>query len=694
MPTDALVQLSINTLRFLAVDAIQKASSGHPGLPMGAAPMAYVLWMRHLRHNPADPHWPDRDRFVLSAGHGSMLLYGLLHLTGYDLDISDLKQFRQWGSRTPGHPEFGVTPGVEATTGPLGQGLANAVGMAIAEAHLAARYNRPGHTVLDHRTYCLVGDGDLMEGVAFEASALAGHLGLSRLTVLYDSNRISLSGSTGLAFSEDVGARFHAAGWLVLRVDDGNDLESIDRALCAARAQDRQPSIIIVSTVIGYGAPNKQGTFGVHGAPLGAEEVAAAKANLGWPTEPAFLVPEEVRAHMGEALGRGREAQRDWEARLQAYTVEQLELAAEFRRVMEGRLPDGWEARLPELAEGKGMATRKASEAVLQALTSAVPELVGGAADLNPSTFTWLKGAGDLQSPGRGTDGVQGAVGGSWDYAGRNIHFGVREHAMGAIANGIALHGGLIPFTGTFFTFSDYMRPPIRLAAMSGLRVVFVFTHDSIGVGEDGPTHQPVEQIMALRVIPGLRVIRPADAAETLEAWRAAVAHASGPTAIVLTRQNVPDLDRARCAPAAGLQRGGYILWESGPGVPDLILIGTGSETGLALRAGRLLGGQGVRTRVVSLPSWDIFDAQPADYREGVLPPAVMARVAVEAGTPIGWERYVGLAGSVIGVQGFGASAPQEVLFRRHGFVVEGIAAAARQVLERGGSCSMGSEQS
>jgi transketolase len=700
MEPRALDQLCINTLRFLAVDAVQKANSGHPGLPMGAAPMAYWLWTRFLRHNPADSAWPNRDRFVLSAGHGSMLLYGLLHLSGYDLALEDIQLFRQWGSRTPGHPEVHRTPGVEATTGPLGQGLANAIGMAIAQAHLAARFNRPGYPVVDHRTYCLASDGDLMEGVAAEACSLAGHLRLSKLTVLYDSNDITLAGSASLCFTEDVAARFRAYDWNVLEVADGNDLAAIDAAIVAARAESQRPTLIVVRTIIGFGAPHKEGTFGVHGAPLGPDEVRAAKQNLGWPLEPPFLVPEEVRQRFHQAIDDGARLQPAWEDVFRQYAAAYPDLATELRRRLAGELPTDpisgvdsgpamgartdapWAMNLPHFApDPKGMATRKASETVLQSLAATLPELVGGSADLDPSTFTWLKNQGDLEAAGTLPADPQGAVGGGWDYAGRNLHFGVREHAMGAIANGMALHGGVIPFTATFFTFADYMRPPIRLAAMSHLHAIFVFTHDSIGVGEDGPTHQPVEQLMSLRGVPGLSVIRPADAAETMEAWRSAVLCSDGPTALILTRQNVPILDRTRCAGAAGLRQGAYTLWQSGDGLPEIILIGTGSEVQIALAAGEQLAHEGIRARVVSMPSWDIFDRQPPAYRESVLPPQVAARVAVEAGIALGWEHYTGLRGRVVAMEGYGASAPAGTLYQKFGITVDRVLSEAHSLL-------------
>ncbi len=679
MPRD-LDSLCINTIRFLAVDAVQQANSGHPGAPLGAAPMAYVLWDRFLRHNPRHPTWPDRDRFVLSAGHASALLYALLHLAGYDLPLEELQRFRQWGSRTPGHPERPLTPGVEATTGPLGQGLANAVGMALAEAHLAARFNRPGHTIVDHYTYAIASDGDLMEGVAAEASSLAGHLALGKLIVLYDDNGISLAGSTGLAFSEDVARRYRAYGWHVQRVDDGNDLDGIAAALRRARAERARPSLIAVRTVIGYGAPGRQGTFQAHGSPLGPTEVLAAKRNLGWPGTEAFFVPEEAGRHMRRAVARGEEHEAAWRARFAAYSAAYPDLAEEFERRMAGRLPDGWEESLPTFAPDQAMATRQASEAVLQALAVRVPELVGGSADLNPSTLTWLKGHGDMQPPQRYRAGMQGTTGGEWGYGGRNLHLGVREHAMGAIANGMALHGGTIPYTATFLVFCDYMRPPMRLAALSGLHVVYVFTHDSIGVGEDGPTHQPIEQLMNLRAVPNLTVIRPADAAETAAAWRAALSNTAGPTALILTRQKVPALERGPGS-AEGLLRGGYVLWQSGEGTPEAILIGTGSETAVALQAGRLLAAEGHAVRVVALPSWELFERQPAPYRESVLPAAVRARVAVEAGIRLGWERYTGLDGAVVGMDRFGASAPGEVLYEQFGITAAEVLAQARKLL-------------
>ena len=679
-----LEKMCINTIRFLAVDAVEKAKSGHPGLPMGAAAAAYTLWTRHLKHNPADPLWVDRDRFVLSAGHGSMLLYALLYLTGYDLSLEDLRSFRQWGSKTPGHPERQHPPGAEMTTGPLGQGFGAAVGMAIAEAHLAARFNRPGQRIVDHFTYVLASDGDLMEGLSSEASALAGHLGLGKLIILHDDNGIVLSGSTSLSFTEEIGGRFAAAGWQVLTVADGNDVAAIDRALAEAKTETAKPSLIRIRTTIGCGAPGKQNTSGAHGAPLGPDEVRAAKENLGWPQEPSFFVPEEVLSFFRGAGTAGIARETAWNEVFERYTATHSGEAAEFRRIMKGELPAGWEKALPGYGPGtKDVATRKTSEAVLQALAPVIPELMGGSADLNPSTFTWLKGQGDFQKPGEPPACREGAVGGEWGYGGRNIHFGVREHAMAAIAGGMALHGGVLPFTGTFFTFADYMRPSIRLAALMRLRVIYVFTHDSIGVGEDGPTHQPVEQLMSLRAIPHLTVIRPADANETVEAWRTALMNTSGPTALIFTRQNLPVLDRNATQPAAGLRKGGYILWESAAGDPETILIGTGSEVEIALAAGRKLAAEGIRVRVVSLPSWELFDGESQEYRDRVLPPTVKARVAVEAGCRLGWEHYVGLEGEAVGIDHFGASAPYKVIYEKFGITAEAVAAAARRLLGR-----------
>ena len=677
-------QLAINTIRFLSVDAVQKANSGHPGLPMGAAAMAYVLWTRFLLHNPANPHWFNRDRFVLSAGHGSMLLYSLLHLTGYDLPLEQIKQFRQWGSTTPGHPERGITPGVEVTTGPLGQGFGNGVGMAIAEAHFAARYNRPGFEIINHFTYALVSDGDLMEGVAAEAASLAGHLKLGKLIYLYDDNRITLAASTQLTFTEDHAQRFAAYGWHTQSVKDGNDVELVDRAIRAARQETKRPSLILVRTHIGYGSPHKQDTFAAHGSPLGQEEVKLTKQNLGWPVEPPFLVPKEAEQHFRQTVEHGRKAEAEWNAKLAAYTNEFPELAHELRQLINGELPQGWEVDIPQVAaDAKGMATRVASGRVLQTLKSRLAGLIGGAADLNPSTDTELKEAGNFESPEMAVGDLQGSAGGGWSYAGRNLQFGVREHGMGAILNGLAAHGGIIPFGATFLTFSDYLRPSIRLAALMDLQVVYVFTHDSIGMGEDGPTHQSVEQVASLRAIPQLIVIRPADANETAVAWRVAIETRDRPVALVLTRQNVPTLDRKQFAAAEGLRRGAYILADTPHGKPRLILIASGSEVGLIVAAGQKLQEQNIPVRLVSMPSWELFEAQSQEYRDSVLPPSAHARLAVEAGVTQGWHRYIGDRGDVIGMDRFGASAPGPIVMREFGFSVDNLCKRALALLER-----------
>jgi transketolase len=681
MTMEELDKLCINTLRFLAVDAVEQAHSGHPGLPLGAAPMAYVLWSRFLRHDPRDPHWWDRDRFVLSAGHGSALLYALLHLFGYDLPIDELRHFRQWGSRTPGHPESHLTPGVEASTGPLGQGISNAVGMAIGEAHLGARYNRPGHELFRHHTFVLASDGDVMEGVGAEAASLAGHLRLGRLIVLYDNNRITLSGTTSITFTEDVAARYAAYGWHVDHVSDGNDLPAIERALRGAINEEERPSLIVVDTVLGFGAPNKSGTFDAHGSPLGAEETARTKQNLGWPDRPPFLVPPAAKAHVADWLTRARAAADAWRRQFEEYRREFPEPAGEIVRRFSGRLPGHWASGLPVFApDAKGMATRKASEGVLQELAHALPELVGGSGDLDPSTFSWLKKTGDFEAEEAPPEGAQGRAGGGWSYAGRNIHFGVREHAMGAAVNGLAYHGGFIPFGATFLVFSDYMRPTIRLAALSHLQSIFVFTHDSIGLGEDGPTHQAVEQLASMRAIPRLLVIRPGDANETRVAWQVAIESRDRPTALVLTRQAVPTLDRHRYADPEGLRRGAYVLDREPAGAPppDIILIASGSEVSLAVAAADTLRGEGIRVRVVSMPCWRVFEEQGRDYQDAVLPPGVTARVAVEAGTSFGWDRFVGPRGAVVGVDRFGASAPGEIVMRELGFTPEHVADTAR----------------
>ena len=666
-PAGTLKHQAINTIRTLAMDAVQAANSGHPGAPMGAAPMAYVLWTRHLRHNPADPTWPDRDRFVLSAGHASMLLYSLLYLTGYDLPLDEIKNFRQWGSKTPGHPEYGVTPGVETTTGPLGSGVANAVGMAIAERMLAARFNRPGHTIVDHRTYAFVSDGDLMEGIASEASSLAGTLGLGKLTFLYDDNEISIEGSTDLAFQEDVGERFRAYGWHVQHVD-GDDLDAVDAALGAAQNVEDRPSIIVAVTEIAHGSPNKAGSAAAHGSPLGEEEVRLTKEVYGWPQEPAFHVPQEALAEFRVALEQGAARQDAWQERFDAYARAFPEEAAEWRRGVAGDLPEGWEAHLPAFSSDDGsLATRAASGKVLNALASVIPNLAGGSGDLAPSNNTYLNDFGDFARD-------------AWE--GRNLRFGVREHAMGGIVNGLAVHGGLIPYGGTFLAFSDWMRGAIRLGAIMGCHSIYVFTHDSIGVGEDGPTHQPIEQLLALRAIPGLTVIRPADANETVAAWKVALERRNGPTLLALTRQGVPVIgERERVR--EGVPRGAYVLDDAPDGNPDLILIATGSEVSLARGAASTLAGRGIAARVVSMPSWELFADQPQSYRDEVLPPEVTARLAIEAGTTLGWERYVGASGEVAGIDRFGASAPGKIMMEQYGFTIEAITERAAALVER-----------
>jgi transketolase len=676
-----LDQQCIDTLRFLSVDMVQKANSGHPGLPLGAAPMAYALWTAHMKYNPKDPHWADRDRFVLSAGHGSALLYALLFATGYELSLDDIKQFRQWGSKTPGHPEYGHTPGVEVTTGPLGQGMANAVGMALGEANLAARYNRDGHTIIDHHTWALVSDGDLMEGVASEAASLAGHLKLGKLICLYDDNYVTLSAGTDITFSEDRAQRFAAYGWQTMHVDDGNDLDAINAAIKAARADTTRPSLILIRTHIGFGSP-EQDSYKAHGSPLGVDNVKRTKQNLGWPTEPAFLVPDAALEHMRQALPRGQQAQDDWNGRLDGYTSAFPELAAELQQRLNGQLPDGWDADIPVFpADAKGMATRVAGGKVMNAFAAKLPALTGGSADLDPSTHTALKGLGDFNPPLAPGEDSEGSDGGGWSRAGRNLHFGVREHAMGAIVNGLAAHGGFIPYGATFLIFSDYMRPAIRLAALMGLHVVHVFTHDSVALGEDGPTHQPVEQLASLRAIPNLTVIRPADANETAVAWRVAVETTGRPVLLALSRQDLPTIDRQRYASADGLRKGAYVLRDAEGGKPELILIATGSEVGLILAAAEQLRQGGVAVRCVSMPSWELFEAQSREYQERVLPPDVGARLAVELGSPQGWQRYTGAHGDMLGIDHFGASAPADVLLREFGFTVDNVVARARALL-------------
>lgn len=658
MTETELANKAIDTLRTLAIDAIQRAASGHPGLPLGCAPMAYTLWQRHLVVDPTAPDWPDRDRFVLSPGHGSALLYALLHLAGYDLSLDQLRAFRQWGSRTPGHPEHGLTAGVEATTGPLGQGAANAVGMAIAERFLAQLFNRAGHTIVDHHTYALVSDGDVVEGVAMEAASLAGHLGLGKLICLYDDNKITLDGPASLTMSEDVGARYAAMGWQVLRVDDGDrDVDGLDRAIAAARADTARPSLIVVRTTIGFGSPKKAGTSSAHGSPLGKDEVAATKRALGWDPEAHFHVPDEVRAHTAAIAARGAAARAAWQARFEAWRAAFPELATAWDQCQRGELPAGWADGLPTWKLGEAVATRTASGKCMVALAGKVPWLFGGDADLGGSTKTIV--------PGGDWDARQGT--------GRNLRFGIREHAMAAICNGLAYHGGVRPFASTFFVFSDYMRPSVRLAAMCHLPVVYVWTHDSIGVGEDGPTHQPIEHLMALRAMPNLWLVRPADASETAAAWRLAMTRADGPVGLVLSRQDLPVV-----APAdAPVERGGYVLREASGAAIDVVLVATGSEVSLALAAQARLAERGLAARVVSLPCWQLFVAQPRAYRDSVLPPSVGARVAVEAGVSFGWGELVGPHGQVVGLDRYGASAPGEVLMEQLGFTVDAVVAAA-----------------
>ena len=679
---DEFDALCINTIRFLSVDAVQNAKSGHPGMPLDAAPMAYALWTRRLKHNPRNPHWFDRDRFVLSAGHGSMLLYSLLYLTGYDVSLDDIRQFRQWDSKAPGHPERGHTPGVEVTTGPLGQGLANAVGMAIAEAQLAAQYNRPGFAVVDHATYAIVSDGDLMEGVGAEAASLAGHLRLGKLTCLYDDNRVTLAAGTDITFSEDRAQRFAAYGWHTVTVADGNDTDAIDAALQAARVETSRPSLMLVRTHIGYGSPNKHDSYEAHGSPLGVDEVRLTKRNLGWPEEPAFLVPDAALAHFREGVARGAATEATHAQLLHAYAAAWPDLARELAQRTNAELPDGWDTDIPVFPpDAKGMATRAASGKVMNALAPRLPALTGGSADLDPSTFTALKGFGDFNPPATPQDDTQGSTGGGWSYAGRNVHFGVREHAMGAIVNGLAAHGAMLPYGSTFLIFSDYMRPPIRLAALMRLHVVHVFTHDSIALGEDGPTHQPVEQLAGLRAIPGLTVIRPCDANETAVAWRIAVEARDRPVVLVLSRQDLPTLDRTRYASAERVRDGAYVLLDAPAKDPQLILIASGSEVRLIVAAAERLQAEGVAVRCVSMPSFDLFDALSAEQRAAVLPHAVHARLAVEAASPYGWHRYVGDRGDVLAVDRFGASAPGDVVMREYGFTVDEVCRRARALL-------------
>ncbi len=670
--TPELQTLAINTIRFLSADGVQGAKSGHPGLPMGAAPMAYTIWTRHLRHNPANPSWPNRDRFILSGGHGSMLLYSLLHLTGYDLPLEELKSFRQWGSLTPGHPEYGLTPGVETTTGPLGQGFANGVGMAMAEAHLAKVYNRPGHEVIDHYVYAIVTDGDLMEGVASEAASLAGHQRLGKLIYLYDDNHISIDGSTDLAFTEDRGKRFEAYDWHVQRVENGLDVEAIDKAIKVAK-RDPRPSLIMVRNIIGYGLPTRAGTAKAHGEPPGDVELEGAKEKLGWPKEPRFFLPDEAVAFFRQAVKRGAKLEREWNQKYAAYCAAFPAQAAELDRRLRGKLPEGWDKNLPDFpADAKGIATRSASGKVINAIAEVLPDLFGGSADLTPSNNTWMAASPAFAHRDGETDCSEG----------RNVHFGVREHGMGSVVNGLSYHGGVIPFGATFMVFSDYMRPAIRLSALSHLGSIWVFTHDSIGVGEDGPTHQPVEQLAALRAIPNLVTIRPADANEVREAWKITVENRHRPTALALTRQNLPILDRTVYAPAEGVRKGAYVLADLGKGKPQIILMASGSEVGLIVEAGKRLAETGIAVRLVSFPSWELFDEQDESYRNAVLPPAIELRLAVEAGISQGWHRWVGPKGRIQGLDRYGASAPANVVFENLGFSVAHIEQIARDLLK------------
>ncbi len=662
-----LDELCVNTIRTLAMDAVQQANSGHPGTPMALAPVAYALWDRYLRHNPRNPQWANRDRFVLSAGHASMLLYAMLHVSGYDLPLDELKRFRQWGSKTPGHPEYGHTAGVETTTGPLGQGVANSVGMAIAERWLASYFNRPGHEIVDHRVYAIAGDGCIMEGVSQEAASLAGHLKLNKLVWIYDNNHITIEGNTALAFTDDVAARFISYHWNVLRVGDANDLDALTSALATAHKETERPTLIIVDSHIAWGAPNKQDTHGAHGEPLGEEEIRLTKQRYGWPPDAKFLVPDETKQYTNRTIERGQRAEAEWKEMFFAYGQEHPELAAQWERMQAGDLPDNWDENIPLFAaDEKGVAGRDASSKVLNALSSRVPWLIGGSADLAPSTKTRIADGGDFEAG---------------SYAGRNFHFGVREHAMGAILNGMTL-SKLRAYGSGFLIFSDYMRAPIRLSALMDLPALYIFTHDSIGVGEDGPTHQPIEQLISLRAIPQLLVMRPGDANEVAEAWRYIMKCKDHPVALILSRQPLPTFDRAKYASAEGVQRGAYILADS-DGTPDVILMGTGSEVQLCVAAHEQLGAEGIKSRVVSMPSWEVFERQAEEYRASVLPPAIRSRVAIEAGSSLGWRRYVGLDGAIIARRDFGASAPLKELLKQFGFTVENVVAEARAVIER-----------
>ncbi len=659
------LEKALQTIRFLSADGVQKANSGHTGLPMGTAALAYTLFMRHMKYNPTDPSWTNRDRFVLSGGHGSMLIYSMLYLTGYDVSMDDLKQFRQWGSITPGHPEWGHTPGVETTTGPLGQGFATGVGMAIAEQHLAAVFNKPDHEIVDHYTFGIVTDGDLMEGISSEAASLAGHLRLGKLIYLYDDNQITIEGSTKITFTEDVAKRFEAYGWHVQRVADGNDVDAIDAAVEEAK-KDPRPSLIICRTIIGYGLPTKANTAGIHGSPAGKEELAKAKENAGWPVEPMFFVPEEILSHFRTRQNTGKKVQEAWDHAYQSYKSAYPELAAEFDRRYAGQLPKGWEKSLPVFpASEKGLASREASGKVINAISSVLPELFGGAADLASSVKTWMD-----KVPAFSPETPEG----------RNMHFGVREISMGAVGNGLLVHGGFIPYVATFLVFSDYARGSLRVAALSKMGVVWVLTHDSIAVGEDGPTHQPIEHVMSLRLIPDLVVLRPGDANEVSEAWKYAVEHRDHAVALILSRQNLPTLDRKVCKPAKGVTKGAYTLYETEAGTPDIILMATGSELSLALEAGKRLEKQGRKVRVVSFPSWELFEKQSKKYQQSVLPSEVKRRVSIEAGVTTGWQKYVGSEGVAIGIDEFGKCGPGEIVLEKFGFTVDNVVKSARKL--------------
>ena len=667
MPAD-IDQLSINTIRFLAVDAVQKANSGHPGLPMGCAPIGYLLYTKFMNHNPANPKWLNRDRFILSAGHGSMLLYSLLHLCGYDVSLSELKNFRQWKSITPGHPEYGLTPGVETSTGPLGQGFANAVGMAIAEEYLASMFNKDDEKILDHYVYGICSDGDLMEGISHEAASLAGHLKLGKIIFFYDDNSITIDGSTSLAFSEDVGKRYEGYGWQVLRINDVNDLAQIDAAVIAAQAEALKPTMIITKTHIGYGSPNKQDTADAHGSPLGEEEIKLTKENLNWPTDKSFFIPEKVIERFKAVKIKGKKCEEEWNNQFESYKVKYPKDAALFSSIMNGNFGNEWKSKLPSYNDpSEKVATRSASGKLLNSIAGSLPTLIGGSADLAPSNNTLLKGIDNFSAENRN---------------GRNFHFGIREHGMASILNGMAVYGGVIPYGGTFLIFSDYMRPAIRLGSLSGIKVIYVFTHDSIGLGEDGPTHQPVEHIASLRAIPKVLVIRPADGNEAVKAWETALEHKGSPVALLLTRQKLPVINRKKYADSDNLRMGAYILKDGGDD-PDIILMASGSEVGITLEAAEKLEDSDTRVRVVSFPSWELFEEQNADYREKVFPSSVKARVSIEAGVKQGWEKYVGKYGDSISIEKFGASAPYQIIFENYGFTVENIITTSEDVLKK-----------